>query len=105
MVEDGQGNGGLADSTSANESDRSELLGEIDYLLDQLSHSTLRDTRGQTALNHNSPPYVLLKVGRFSVPSIWHMFPYSDIVSLRDSDYSYITVVVPLCSSSVLSLH
>ena len=58
VVEDGQGNGGLADSTSADESDRSELLGEIDYLLDQLSHSTLRDTRGRTALNHNSPPYV-----------------------------------------------
>ena len=47
----------------------------------------------------------MLKVGRFSVPSIWHMFPYLDIVSLRDSDYSYITVVVPPCSSSVLSLH
>ena len=51
------------------------------------------------------PQADLLKVGRFSVPSIWHMFPYSDIVSLRDSDYSYITIVVPPCRSSVLSLH
>ena len=34
VVEDGQGNRGLADSASANESDWGKLLGEIDYLLD-----------------------------------------------------------------------
>jgi len=36
VVENGQGNGGLPDSASTDESDWSKLLGEIDYLLDQL---------------------------------------------------------------------
>jgi len=36
VVENGQGDGGLADSTSTDESDWNKLLGEIDYLLDQL---------------------------------------------------------------------
>jgi len=36
VVEDGQGNRGLTDSASTDESDRGELLGQIDYLLDQL---------------------------------------------------------------------
>ena len=35
MVENGEGDGGLADSTRANESDWNEVFGEIDYLLDQ----------------------------------------------------------------------
>ena len=36
VVEDGQGDGCLADSAGTNESDWSEVLSEIDYLLDQL---------------------------------------------------------------------
>jgi len=36
VVEDGQGNRGLADSANTNQSDWSKLFGEIDYLLDQL---------------------------------------------------------------------
>ena len=36
VVEDGQGDRGLADPASTDESDWSELLGQIDYLLDQL---------------------------------------------------------------------
>jgi len=42
VVEDGQCNGGFANSTSADESDWSELLGEIDNLLDQLVASKER---------------------------------------------------------------
>ena len=36
VVENSQGNRGLADSASADESDWNEVLGEIDYLPDQL---------------------------------------------------------------------
>jgi len=36
VLENGQCDRGLANSTSTDESDRSKLLGEIDYLLDQL---------------------------------------------------------------------
>jgi hypothetical protein len=36
VVENGQGDGGLANSTSTNEGDWNEVLSEIDYLLDQL---------------------------------------------------------------------
>jgi len=36
VVEDGQGDGCLADSASTDEGDWSEVLSEIDYLLDQL---------------------------------------------------------------------
>ena len=36
VVEDGQGDGRLADSPSTDEGDWSTVLGEIDYLLDQL---------------------------------------------------------------------
>ena len=36
VVEDRQGDRGLADSPSTDQSDRGELLGQIDYLLDQL---------------------------------------------------------------------
>ena len=36
VVENGQGNGRLADSSGTNESDWDKVLGEIDYLLDQL---------------------------------------------------------------------
>ena len=36
VVEDGQGDGCLADPAGTNESDWSEVLSEIDYLLDQL---------------------------------------------------------------------
>ena len=39
MVEDGQGDGCLADSAGTNESDWNEVLGKIDYLLDQLAVS------------------------------------------------------------------
>ena len=35
VVENRQGDGRLADPASADESDRSKVLGEIDYLLDQ----------------------------------------------------------------------
>ena len=35
MVEDRQGDGRLANSPGADESDRSKVLGEIDYLFDQ----------------------------------------------------------------------
>ena len=36
MMEDGQSNGRLADSTGTNESDGCEVFGQIDGLLDQL---------------------------------------------------------------------
>jgi len=36
VVKNGQGDGGLADTTSTNQGDRDKLLGEIDYPLDQL---------------------------------------------------------------------
>ena len=36
VVEDGEGNGSLANSASADESDWKKLFGEIDHLLDQL---------------------------------------------------------------------
>ena len=36
MVENGQGSGGFANSASADESNWSKVLSEIDYLLDQL---------------------------------------------------------------------
>ena len=36
VVENGQGDGGFANSTSTDESDWSTVLGKIDYLLDQL---------------------------------------------------------------------
>jgi len=36
VVEDGYGDRGLADPASTDESDWSEVLGKIDYLLDQL---------------------------------------------------------------------
>ena len=36
IVENGQGDGRLANPARADESDRSKALGEIDYLLDQL---------------------------------------------------------------------
>ena len=36
VVENGQGNGCLPDSSGTDESDRNEILSEIDYLLDQL---------------------------------------------------------------------
>ena len=36
MVEDRQGDGRLANSSRADESDLSKVLGEIDYLVDQL---------------------------------------------------------------------
>jgi hypothetical protein len=36
VVENSQGDGGLADSASTDESDWGEVLSEIDYLLDQL---------------------------------------------------------------------
>ena len=36
MVENGQGNGRLPDPSGANESNWNEVLGEVDYLLDQL---------------------------------------------------------------------
>ena len=42
VVEDRQGNRGLADSPSTNQGDRGKLLGEIDYLLDQLVASKER---------------------------------------------------------------
>ena len=42
VVENGQGNRSLADSTSTNESDWNKLFGEIDYLLDQLVASKER---------------------------------------------------------------
>ena len=49
VVENGQGDGRLADSASTNEGDRNELLSEIDYLLDQLvasEESPRRQRRG-----------------------------------------------------------
>ena len=36
VVEKGQGDGGLPDPASTDESDWSKFLGEVDYLLDQL---------------------------------------------------------------------
>ena len=42
MMENGQGDGGLSDPTSTNESDWNELFCEIDYLLDQLVASEER---------------------------------------------------------------
>ena len=36
MVEDGQGDGGLADSASTDEGDWIKVLNKMDYLLDQL---------------------------------------------------------------------
>ena len=36
VVKKGQGNGGLPDPASTDESDWNKVLGEIDYLLDQL---------------------------------------------------------------------
>jgi len=36
VVEDGQGDRGLANPPSTNQGDRGKILGEIDYLLDQL---------------------------------------------------------------------
>jgi len=36
MVENGQSDGSLANSASTDESDRSKILSEIDYFLDQL---------------------------------------------------------------------
>ena len=36
VVENGQGDGRLANSTSTNEGDRNKVLSEIDYLFDQL---------------------------------------------------------------------
>jgi len=42
VVEDSQGNRGLADSPSTDESDWGKLLGEIDYLIDQLVASEER---------------------------------------------------------------
>ena len=36
VVENGQGNGCLPDSSGTDESDRNEVLGEVKYLLDQL---------------------------------------------------------------------
>ena len=36
VVEDSQGDRGLPDSASTNESDWDKVLGEVDYLLDQL---------------------------------------------------------------------
>jgi len=39
VVESSQGNGGLANSASTNESDWKEILSKIDYLLDQLFSS------------------------------------------------------------------
>ena len=35
VVENGQGNGCLPDSPGTDESDRNEVLGEVDYILDQ----------------------------------------------------------------------
>ena len=35
VMENGQGNGCLPDSSSTNESDRNEILSEIDYCLDK----------------------------------------------------------------------
>ena len=42
VVENGQGDGRLADSPGTNESDWNKVLGEIDYLLDQLVASKER---------------------------------------------------------------
>ena len=36
VVEDGEGDGGFADSTGTNEGNRNKTLSEINYLLDQL---------------------------------------------------------------------
>jgi hypothetical protein len=36
VMENGQGDGGFADSSSTNESDWNKLFSEINYLLDQL---------------------------------------------------------------------
>ena len=36
VMENGQGDGGLADPASTNEGDGNKVLGKIDYLLDQL---------------------------------------------------------------------
>jgi len=44
-VENGQSDGGLPDTASTNKSDWSKVLGEIDYLLDQLVAS--EGPRGQ----------------------------------------------------------
>jgi len=46
VVENGQGDGGLSDSASTDESDWDEVLGEIDYLLDQFVASKER-SRGR----------------------------------------------------------
>ena len=54
MVEDGQGDGGFADSPSTNESDWSKLLGEIDYLLDQLVASKERPWGNRWRLSGNA---------------------------------------------------
>jgi len=45
VVENGQGNGGLADSTGTNQGDWNKILGEIDCLLDQLVASEERSWR------------------------------------------------------------
>ena len=45
VVENGQSDGGLPDTASTNKSDWSKVLGEIDYLLDQLVAS--EGPRGQ----------------------------------------------------------
>jgi len=42
VVEDGQSDRGFADSANTNQSDRGKLLGEIDYLLNQLVASKER---------------------------------------------------------------
>jgi len=42
VVEDGQGDRGLADSPSTNQGNRGRLFGETDYLLDQLVASKER---------------------------------------------------------------
>jgi len=42
VVENGQGDRGLADPASTNEGDRGKLLGEANYLLDQLVASKER---------------------------------------------------------------
>jgi len=42
VVEDGQGDRGLADSARTNEGDRGKILGEANYLLDQLVASKER---------------------------------------------------------------
>ena len=45
VVEDSQGDRGLSDSASTNESDWDKVLGEVDYLLDQLVTSEERSRR------------------------------------------------------------